>query len=71
MDVPAKHEEESEVKPENTDNPPGGSVASRREDEILAFWDSKQIFKKSLAQPAPKGEFVFYEGPPFATGLPH
>ncbi len=42
-----------------------------REEEVLAFWKQEQIFEKSLAKPAPKGEFTFYDGPPFATGLPH
>jgi isoleucyl-tRNA synthetase len=42
-----------------------------REEEILAFWKEDQTFEKSLAKPAPKGEFIFYDGPPFATGLPH
>lgn len=39
------------------------------EAQTLAFWADRQIFKKTLAR---KGkEFVFYDGPPFATGLPH
>ncbi len=42
-----------------------------REEEILQFWQDNTIFEKSLTKPAPKGEFVFYDGPPFATGLPH
>ncbi len=42
-----------------------------REEEILAFWKQDKTFEKSLTKPAPKGEFVFYDGPPFATGLPH
>ena len=42
-----------------------------REEEILAFWKQDKTFEKSLAKPAPQGEFVFYDGPPFATGLPH
>lgn len=42
-----------------------------REREVLKFWDEKGIFKKTLEKPAPKGSFVFYDGPPFATGLPH
>lgn len=40
------------------------------EKEILDFWEEKQIFKKSLAKPAPQGNFVFYEGPPTANGRP-
>src|SRR3989344_8950430 len=47
------------------------SEVARREEEILAFWKREHIFEKSLAKKAPKGEFVFYDGPPFATGLPH
>ncbi len=44
---------------------------SKREEEILALWKERKIFEKSLEKPAPLGEFVFYDGPPFATGLPH
>lgn len=45
--------------------------ASEREEAILAFWERESIFEKSLAKKSPKGDFVFYDGPPFATGLPH
>jgi isoleucyl-tRNA synthetase len=41
------------------------------EKEILAFWDEINAFKKSLEQRRSAPEFVFYDGPPFATGLPH
>jgi len=41
------------------------------EEEILAFWGKNQIFKKSITQREGKEEFVFFDGPPFATGLPH
>ena len=41
-----------------------------REEEILAFWRKNNIFKKSEEKAAPKGEFVFYEGPPTANGRP-
>ena len=47
------------------------SDAAKREEEILAFWEERDIFKKSVDKLAPKGEYVFYDGPPFATGLPH
>ena len=47
------------------------SEVAKREEEILAFWEREQIFQKSLAKKSPKGEFTFYDGPPFATGLPH
>src|SRR3989338_2942425 len=47
------------------------SETAKREEEILKFWQKNKIFEKSLAKLSPKGEFVFYDGPPFATGLPH
>ncbi|TSD05806.1 MAG: isoleucyl-tRNA synthetase [Parcubacteria group bacterium Greene0714_7] len=47
------------------------SEPAKREEEILAFWQRNEIFEKTLSKEAPKGEFVFYDGPPFATGLPH
>lgn len=50
---------------------PPKSEAAKREEAILAFWEREGIFEKSLAKKSPKGEFVFYDGPPFATGLPH
>jgi len=44
---------------------------AKREEEILAFWEEHKIFEKSLAQNEGKESFVFYDGPPFATGTPH
>jgi len=41
------------------------------EKKILNFWKENQIFEKSLQKEAPKGDYVFYDGPPFATGTPH
>jgi len=41
------------------------------EEEILKFWEQNHIFEKSLSQRGNSQEFVFYDGPPFATGLPH
>lgn len=47
------------------------SERAQKEEEILQFWKENKIFEKTLEKKAPKGEFVFYDGPPFATGLPH
>ena len=47
------------------------SAAAKKEEEILKFWKDNNIFKKSLEKKSPKGDFVFYDGPPFANGLPH
>jgi isoleucyl-tRNA synthetase len=46
------------------------SEAAKREEEILAFWERERIFQKSLAKKSPKGDFIFYEGPPTANGVP-
>lgn len=43
---------------------------SQREEKVLQFWKENKIFEKSLEKPSPKGEFVFYEGPPTANGKP-
>jgi len=50
------------------------SEVALREESILAFWQKHDIFNKSLEAPAgaaPVGDYIFYDGPPFATGLPH
>ncbi|MEO8093493.1 MAG: isoleucine--tRNA ligase [Pseudolysinimonas sp.] len=38
---------------------------------ILAFWKKDDTFKASVEQRAGQKEWVFYDGPPFANGLPH
>lgn len=44
---------------------------AQREERILAFWQTKKIFEKSLKNRRDAKCFSFYDGPPFATGLPH
>ncbi|MAB78239.1 MAG: isoleucine--tRNA ligase [Planctomycetes bacterium] len=47
----------------------------RIEERILAFWEKERIFQASVdGRPTGEGgsnEYVFYDGPPFANGLPH
>ena len=43
----------------------------KQEEEILKFWKEDDTFKKSVSQREGAEEYVFYDGPPFATGLPH
>jgi isoleucyl-tRNA synthetase len=43
----------------------------KMEESILRFWDENEIFQKSISNREGSDEFVFYDGPPFATGLPH
>ncbi|PAA79678.1 hypothetical protein BOX15_Mlig002153g8, partial [Macrostomum lignano] len=41
------------------------------EERVLEFWSKIDAFKTSLAQSKGKKRYTFYDGPPFATGLPH
>lgn len=41
------------------------------EHEILDFWEREKIFEKSVEARRGKAKFVFFDGPPFANGLPH
>jgi isoleucyl-tRNA synthetase len=41
------------------------------EEAILKFWDEIDAFKEQLRLTEGKPEYIFYDGPPFATGLPH
>lgn len=43
---------------------------AQQETEILKYWDDHQVFQKSLHTEGKK-TYSFYDGPPFATGLPH
>jgi len=43
----------------------------KMEEEILSFWEKNDIFARSISEKSEKKRFVFYDGPPFATGLPH
>jgi len=47
----------------------------KMEEEVLNFWEINNIFEKSVenspAGGALKGNYVFYDGPPFGTGEPH
>ena len=44
---------------------------SEEENKILKFWEENKIFEKTLLQTKKGKPFVFYDGPPFATGTPH
>lgn len=41
------------------------------EGEILEMWEQNKTFEKSLSQRKDGKQYVFFDGPPFATGLPH
>ncbi len=44
---------------------------AEREERILQFWKEHKIFEASLEARKTSPLFSFYDGPPFATGLPH
>ena len=44
---------------------------SQLEQDVLNFWKENDCFKKSIEIRKNAENFVFYDGPPFATGLPH
>ncbi len=46
-------------------------VSDELEQGVLSYWDEQKIFQKSLDQNKDKELFTFYDGPPYATGLPH
>ncbi|MFA5948138.1 MAG: isoleucine--tRNA ligase [Candidatus Gracilibacteria bacterium] len=41
------------------------------EHEVLKYWEEHKIFEKSTEQRKDKKKYVFFDGPPFANGLPH
>ncbi|KAK8518191.1 hypothetical protein V6N13_027669 [Hibiscus sabdariffa] len=42
-----------------------------QEEHILSFWSKIDAFNVQLARTRNFPEYIFYDGPPFATGLPH
>jgi isoleucyl-tRNA synthetase len=43
----------------------------KMEEEILKYWEENKTFEKSVSNRAGAPVYSFYDGPPFATGLPH
>lgn len=41
------------------------------EKAILDFWKQNKVFEQSVEQRSPDNAYVFYDGPPFITGVPH
>lgn len=53
------------------DQPDGSPRFPALEEKTLAYWREIDAFQESLRQSKGKEPYVFYDGPPFATGLPH
>ena len=43
----------------------------QEEEKVLKYWEEIDAFKRQLELTKGKPEYTFYDGPPFATGLPH
>ncbi|KAL4373845.1 hypothetical protein AHAS_Ahas05G0122500 [Arachis hypogaea] len=43
----------------------------KQEEKVLEFWSKVKAFETQLELTKDKPEYIFYDGPPFATGLPH
>jgi isoleucyl-tRNA synthetase len=52
-------------------NPNQNFNLAKIEEDILEFWNKNNIFEKSINNRSNNDDFVFYDGPPFANGLPH
>ena len=56
---------------QNTDPTKDNYSFVAAEHRVLELWKTEDTFKTSLAQTADAAPYIFYDGPPFATGLPH
>ncbi|MBR6470927.1 MAG: class I tRNA ligase family protein, partial [Victivallales bacterium] len=52
------------------DSTASGASLAEQELDILKFWDDEKVFEKSVAARKDCPSYVFFDGPPFATGLP-
>ncbi|WP_304348291.1 isoleucine--tRNA ligase [Corynebacterium frankenforstense] len=49
----------------------GSTRFAEMETNVLAYWDKDDTFRESLRRREGQPDYVFYDGPPFANGLPH
>lgn len=59
------------AKPQQPTSTPRANPFDQIEQEIVAFWEENKCFEKSISERRLDRPYVFYDGPPFATGLPH
>jgi isoleucyl-tRNA synthetase len=43
----------------------------QEEEKVLAYWKEIDAFHEQMRRTQGKPAYTFYDGPPFATGLPH
>ncbi len=48
-----------------------GLTLAEWENRVLEYWDREKVFEKSVERRRGQTPYIFYDGPPFATGLPH
>ena len=53
------------------DEVPGQANFPQLEKDLLQFWDREMVFERSVEERSEEKRFTFYDGPPFASGLPH
>jgi isoleucyl-tRNA synthetase len=63
--------DESKPSPASDGTASGRPNFPKMEEDMAAYWKKKNIFERSVEERPESKEFVFYDGPPFATGLPH
>ena len=73
---PKKRNAPTGTTPLNGEPTPGASIVPSPnfpalEADVLAFWKSDDTFQASIDQRDGAEEWTFYDGPPFANGLPH
>ncbi len=50
---------------------PSERTIPQMETDVLKFWKENKIFEKSVESRSKDNQYVFYDGPPFISGLPH
>ena len=41
------------------------------EKDLIVYWKANKLFEKSVEMRPKDNAYVFYDGPPFITGVPH
>ena len=52
-------------------SPPGSISFPENERAVMKRWEERRTFQRSIEQRSRTKNYSFYDGPPFATGLPH
>ena len=58
-------------RPERFEDVPSQVDFPAQEKAVLAWWRERGTYRQSVEQRPADNSFAFFDGPPFATGLPH